>query len=269
MRNVLVLSVVAALGAPAIASADRCALNSRSVAERALTIVKQGSTVLEYCEPCGDKAPGKPFVVKSIENKDGRVLVNGSVRSLAYLFVKGGAEHYQNVGIMSRCGARDVSAWIIDGEPSGPHKVPPAPPPPPRPPITPLPRVSSPDELIGSWAVKITTRATTCNGIAKDVPASPPPRSEETWAIDSVGGAITILTTTGQELNGSVGSMKYGTYRHRLTSKQKPTELMLDLTHSVKHRFYGTIVKTELVASRGRSHCVTLLDVAGTQLPAP
>ena len=80
-----------AMAAPA-ALADQCAWISGAAASKALQILKPGMTVLHFCEPCGDKEPGKPFKVLTVMStpKGGglaEISINGAEEDLAYLFI--------------------------------------------------------------------------------------------------------------------------------------------------------------------------------------
>src|SRR6187549_849767 len=98
-----ILLVAAALVAPALAHADQCALNDAKVNANAEKLVTVGARVLEFCEPCREKTPGKPYVVKSVEVKAREVFINGKGQDLAYLYVERGKDEFKNVGALAGC----------------------------------------------------------------------------------------------------------------------------------------------------------------------
>ncbi|HEY5937440.1 MAG TPA: hypothetical protein VIU61_22495, partial [Kofleriaceae bacterium] len=133
------------------AHADQCAKNPKAVIDGAAYLVKKGATVLEYCEPCRDAAPGKPYVVQTVAVKDGELYINGATVDLAYLFLKTGPDEFKNIGHLTGCDASGTSMKITGGKPSGPTATPPPSPGGRPPPPPPSPRPSSADELAGEW----------------------------------------------------------------------------------------------------------------------
>jgi hypothetical protein len=127
----------------------------------------------------------------------------------------------------------------------------------------PISRATSPDELIGNWAISMTTRMTTCAPMA-----DPPARSVDTWTIDHVGGTLTVKTITNLELTGPSGTSTHGTFRHVLAGKQKPRGNQLQLNHFIKDKLSGQLLRAEVVDKRSSDPvCVTLFDVSGRKLP--
>jgi hypothetical protein len=116
--------VAAALASCGAARADQCAWNDKEVAAKATEIVKPDAVVLEFCEPCRDKQPGKPFKVKKAtvrEPKAGyfELVINGHPVDLAYLFVRTEEDVFVNVGVLANCDPKSVSTEIRNGKPTG------------------------------------------------------------------------------------------------------------------------------------------------------
>ena len=65
MRSISMLMLGALVASTSPARADQCAKNPKPIADRAAALVQQGATAVEYCEPCGDVAPSKPFTVQT------------------------------------------------------------------------------------------------------------------------------------------------------------------------------------------------------------
>lgn len=261
MRHAALLCLVTAslLGGTSVAAADQCAFNARPVAERALALVKPGSTVLQFCEPCGDVlSKMQPVVVKtiSIDTRHHQVIVNGDDVDLAYLFVKTSPTKFENVGIATQCGARYVSATIDGGKPSGrtsqPHGPrPPAPPPPPR--------ATSIDELAGTWSVRVNTRFSSCASKRGTVTA--------TWKIQVANGAVAIKTDDGLELAGSPDTSNTKIIKTELAPRKQPSSVGAEITLLWKDRFFGQIVRAERRRSPGDPVCVVHQQVTGTRQP--
>ena len=96
------------------ARADQCAWIDAGVAAKARTIVERAPKVIDFCEPCGDKAPGEPHAVRATEvtAADGdfkELRVNGAAVDLAYVFVQTDATHYRNLAALAGCPATGVS----------------------------------------------------------------------------------------------------------------------------------------------------------------
>lgn len=267
MRSLLAALAVTVL-APALAHADQCAIVDKKVLEDAWTTAKISGSALEFCEPCGDKAPGKPFPITSVRAGADRLLVNGTVRDLAYFYVKTGPKEFKNLGIATACGASGVSEYIRDGKPSGPTKldkkwrtVPgsPPPPPPPMPPSSSMPRATAPDELVGTWNVKVTTWLSSCPARAA--------KGDETWFIDLAHGSYSITTSDNLAFEGTPAPLTHGMFTHSLKSKQLPSSTVVKLSQSFKDRFYGSIVRAEPSGGPNDPVCVMQLNVSGTRQP--
>lgn len=96
------------------ARADQCAWIDADVAAKARAIVERAPKVIDFCEPCGDQAPGEPHAVRSTEvtAADGdfkELRVNGTAVDLAYVFVQTDATHYRNLAALAGCPATGVS----------------------------------------------------------------------------------------------------------------------------------------------------------------
>jgi hypothetical protein len=254
----LILGALIATTASA-AHADQCATSPRSVADKAAELVKKGATVLEFCEPCRDAAPGKPYVVQSVAAKDGKLFVNGRDVDLAYLFVKTGPDELKNVGLLAQCGASDVSEKITGGKPSGPIKSrPPSTLPGGRPMPPSPPRPSSAAELGGEWNVRLSTRYSSCMAIA------PPAYSE--WSITYAAGALVLKSNDGTELAGTIDNKPPSSlFKATLKPRQRPSSAALQLTMFVKDRFSGMLIRTEKSSNLKDPVCVIYQDIQATR----
>ena len=97
-------------------AAPRAPTNARGSRRRSregAAILASTPKVIEFCEPCGDKAPG----TRSRENRRGprcraaatRVVVNGHAVDLAYMYVKTVDTQYENLAQLAGCPATGVS----------------------------------------------------------------------------------------------------------------------------------------------------------------
>jgi hypothetical protein len=96
------------------ARADQCQWIDATVAEQARSIVKKFPTFVEYCEPCGDPAPGVPQHATSValavpEPAYRELRLDGKAVDLAYVFVKTDATRYRNLAALAGCPATGVS----------------------------------------------------------------------------------------------------------------------------------------------------------------
>jgi hypothetical protein len=255
-----VLALALALAAlPTIARADQCALNNGAIAEAAAKLVTPGSRVLEFCEPCGDRAPGKPFEVKKVAVRNGELLVNGNAVDLAYLFVEASKTEFKNVGVATACGASRVSAWIRDGKPGGVVST--ARHAPPRPPssMPSLPRATSPTDLVGTWTVKLTTWMSSC-----PAKSSGP---DETWWIDVQSGKVSISTSGTLAFEGAASSLTHGSFQHSLQARQAASGAVLKLSHSFRDKLWGTIIVGSPTGNPSDPVCVTQFNISGNRQP--
>jgi hypothetical protein len=253
----LLLGALLASATPA--RADQCARNAKPIADRAAALVTKGATAIEFCEPCGDVAPSKPFTVQSVSVRDGELLVNGAVSDLAYLFLKSGPDEFVNVGVRTRCGASDVSEAIRDGKPTGPLKArtshppfgrPPSPPPPPR--------ATAPDELAGTWNVRLTTRYSSCTA------TTPPVLSE--WTITYDQGQLDLTSDAGAELDGTLDtSSPSSMFRATLKPKQRPSGTAVYLSMFLKDRLFGWMITSVKTRSASDPICVIYQDLQASR----
>ena len=94
---------------------DQCELISPEQAGQALAFLKPGATIVEFCEPCGDKDfYSKPQqVINAIqavaEQEYWAVKVNGKGVDLAYTFVRNTEGSFLNVSKLANCSSDDVS----------------------------------------------------------------------------------------------------------------------------------------------------------------
>ena len=253
----LVLLVLALL--PNLARADQCALNSATTAEAAAKLVPPGSRVLEFCEPCRERAPGTPYIVKTVAVRGGELLVNGSAVDLAYLFVETSKTEYKNVGVATGCGASRVSAYIRDGKPgglvAGARQATPRPPQPP----TSLPRATAAADLAGTWTVKLAPSLTSC-------PAKPS-GPDETWWIDVQADKIAISTSGTLAFAGPASSLTHGSFQHSLQARQAASGAVLKLSHSFRDKLWGTLVVGTPTGNPSDPVCVTQFNLSGNRQP--
>ena len=259
MRTYVLALALAAL--PTVARADQCALNNGAIAEAAAKLVTPGSRVLEFCEPCGDRAPGKPFTVKTVAVRNGELLVNGDAVDLAYLFVETSKTEFKNVGITTGCGASRVSASIRDGKPAGfvinARHAPPRPPPPSS--VGSLPRATSPTDLVGTWNVKLTTWMSSC-------PAKPS-GPDETWWIDVQNGKVAISTNGTLAFDGPASTLTTGSFQHSLQARQGASGAVLKLSHSFRDKLWGTLLVGMPTGNPSDPVCVTQFNISGNRQP--
>ena len=65
MRFALVVLAVCSLAAPT--RADQCQIVDADVATWAQKLLAKGVSVINFCEPCGDKKPAAPTTVSRVE----------------------------------------------------------------------------------------------------------------------------------------------------------------------------------------------------------
>ena len=114
MKALLVLPF---LLVPALAHADQCELVSDEVATHALAVMHGHPNVIEYCEPCGDKAPGEPHQIDHLAKQrdtDGYFAVTLDKREvdLAYEYVQTAPSKYENVAALAGCPTSGVSPTL-------------------------------------------------------------------------------------------------------------------------------------------------------------
>jgi hypothetical protein len=99
---------------PSIAHADQCQLIDDEVANRALAALKGHPKVIQFCEPCGDKAPGEPIVADRVAKTRGttadyEITIDRREVDLAYTYVQTGPSRFENVAALSGCPTSGVS----------------------------------------------------------------------------------------------------------------------------------------------------------------
>lgn len=120
MSRLCLLSILASMSALTVAvapaHADQCQLlSSPEVAARAATVLREASSMLSYCEPCGERAPGPPAPVPAgevavVRQTDGwAVRVQGQELDLAYRYVQREGGPYQNLAVLAGCPVHGVS----------------------------------------------------------------------------------------------------------------------------------------------------------------
>lgn len=257
MRSLSMLMFGALLASATPARADQCAKNPTSVADQAAALVKKGATVVEFCEPCGDVAPSKPFTVQSVSVRDGALLVNGAVTDLAYLFLQTGLDEFANVGVRTWCGASKVSEAIRSGKPTGPMTRPSPQPPVRFPPPPPTPRATAADELAGTWNVRLTTRYSSCTTTTS------PAFSEWTIAYDQ--GQLDLTSDTGAELGGTLDPGNRSLFRATLKPKQYPSGTAIHLSMFLKDRLSGWVITSVKTRRASDPICVIYQDLHATR----
>lgn len=103
--------------------ADQCQLIPAEQAAKALDFLKPGGTIVEFCEPCGDKDfYSKPeqtitAIQASLDQDLWSVKVNGKELDLAYTFVRNGEGSFLNVSKLADCPSDDVSVGFPASKP--------------------------------------------------------------------------------------------------------------------------------------------------------
>jgi hypothetical protein len=244
MRAFLAILFTATLAAPSLARADQCALNDPQINTRAVELAKQSTAVIEYCEPCKGGSMRGPFTIHSVGVRGREVEINGKPVDLAYVFVHTKGDEYTNLGLAAGCAATGISRVIRSPRPAIPP--PPAPmsnPPPPSRPYTPPPRVTSADDIAGTWNVTIRGSVSTCG---------PAPASRTaTWTITSSGVTLSLLTDTGRELVAPLPVLDRGSIRVELKDSKQS---VFQTTQFMKDHLSGRF----LIVEKG---CAVVYDV--------
>ena len=213
----LTIGIVLAMAGTAYA--DQCAWIDAKAAAKAEKLLANQPKVIEFCEPCGDKAPGAPETASSVEvvtpsSGYKEVQINGRGVDLAYTYVQTSPRTYKNLAKLAGCEAFDVSPSldIEDETPNGvlitadPTPIPQAAPPPPpaQPPIVLTLPTTTPAPAPAPQIVVLETR-----------PAYP-------WAMIALAG----LTGFGATLFGvlTIATLR----RQRRSLRPRATELRAD-----------------------------------------
>lgn len=128
----VVLLVVVLLSLAAAAQADQCQLVDRDVAERALRAIRAShGRVLAHCAPCGDPPPSlaTAFVPGSVSATSSSLVVDGTERDLAYLYLEVAPNVFENIALRTGCPADGIpQVWdFTSGTPrAAPFGPPPA-----------------------------------------------------------------------------------------------------------------------------------------------
>lgn len=138
----LILSIV--LATAGTAYADQCQWVPPAIAAKAQKHLANHPKVLQFCEPCGDKAPGLPQTVERIElvtpeRGYKEMYINGESVDLAYTYVQTAPSTYSNLGMLVDCDMMDgtETLTVADETPNGVLITPSADPPPPPPAVEP------------------------------------------------------------------------------------------------------------------------------------
>jgi hypothetical protein len=112
------LLAIFALVIPATAYADQCELVDDTVATNAIAAMHGHPKVVEYCEPCGDKAPGVPHTIEHVAKQrgtDGEYSVTLDKREvdLAYEYVQTAPSKYENIALLAGCPTSGVEPSLI------------------------------------------------------------------------------------------------------------------------------------------------------------
>ncbi|MBL0216403.1 MAG: hypothetical protein IPQ07_21280 [Myxococcales bacterium] len=150
----------------------------------------------------------------------------------------------------------DPGAVPADASPTPPPR-----PPAPRSPMPPMPkmtRATSPDDLQGTWTVTIRSSLSTC--------PNPTARREETWSITAAADELTVATATG-DLFGPVPVLDRYLLRTSVQPRARASSTVLQVTQSMKERFFGRLVRVESTGKRNDPACVITEDVSGVRAP--
>jgi hypothetical protein len=112
------LLAIFALVIPATAYADQCELVDDTVATNAIAAMHGHPKVVEFCEPCGDKAPGVPHAIEHVAKQrgtDGEYSVTLDKREvdLAYEYVQTAPSKYENIALLAGCPTSGVEPSLI------------------------------------------------------------------------------------------------------------------------------------------------------------
>jgi hypothetical protein len=116
------------LAIPALAYADQCELVDDAVATSAIDAIRAHGQpkLIEYCEPCGDKAPGEPHVIEHVAKQratDGyfEVTIDKREVDLAYTYVQTAPSTYENLAMLAHCPTSGVrpSLTVTDATDTG------------------------------------------------------------------------------------------------------------------------------------------------------
>lgn len=256
MRAVLSILFATAAFGPSVASADQCQLVDAQVAARAVELARKSTSVIDWCEPCRGSNKRGPFTINTVEHKNRQIEINGIAVDLAYTFIHTKGDEYTNLGLAAGCQAHGVSRTIQSSQPA---QRPPPPPPPrgPFPPRTPAARVTSGDDVGGTWSVSIRGVVSTCTTM--------PAHRKATWTIAVSDGKLSLITEAGREMVAAVPTLDRQSIRVDLQDRQRPDAAVLQVNQSLKDHFFAKLLHVDRA---GRTQgCATLFDVMATRVP--
>lgn len=117
IRSLSSFALLASLALTGAARADQCAYIPAAQATKAQKILKEMSQALPFCEPCGEKKPGRITSVKAsavtlkrIDAKLTEVRLNGKGLDLAYVYVrKSPNDTFKNLARLAGCKTTGVT----------------------------------------------------------------------------------------------------------------------------------------------------------------
>ncbi len=259
VRLALAVPFALAILSPAIARADQCAINDQAIVDKAVELLKHRPHMLELCEPCGEKAPTGPYAITSVSAANGKVMIEGNVVDLAYTYILVGKHTYQNLGILAGCKPQRVSTELIDSRPL--RSRPTTPQPNQGGGIGPRARASRPDDIAGTWTVTVRPNLSTCTSSAQN--------RTETWSITVANDTDIVVNqgTGADDFAGTQTSLAHGSYRPQLSTKNRPSANVLQITQSMRDQFWGKITRAESSGKKADPACLTVVDVSGTRVP--
>ena len=88
LRTAFLLTLSLCAFVAAEANADQCTGNSNEIAHAGLAAIKAAGSIVPFCEPCGETAPGAPVSLRTAELRRAgllhwEVVVNGDAVDLA------------------------------------------------------------------------------------------------------------------------------------------------------------------------------------------
>jgi hypothetical protein len=122
------LAALMLIGMMTQAYADRCGsfMDDKDVQNLTTKLLHVGDVVVVYCQPCHDKAPGKPIVITSLTDRAGtkkwstpgsrELAINGQAYDVGYLFVQSKTDpsRFDSVGaMMEYCGPHPGEASFV------------------------------------------------------------------------------------------------------------------------------------------------------------
>jgi hypothetical protein len=114
--TVPVALLACSLGATS-AHADQCAWVDGAVAARAARAITRHPSLVDFCQPCGDEAPGAPrqvtdATVRPVEGDFSEVVVDGQGIDLAYSYVRTAPDRFDNLAELAGCPATGVASSL-------------------------------------------------------------------------------------------------------------------------------------------------------------